>query len=50
MRLFKRESYPIAEELSRRGLYLPSSSGLSEEEIGYICGAIKTIKREKVRK
>jgi len=45
MRLFKRESYPIAEELSRRGLYLPSSSGLSEEEIGYICGAIKEIKR-----
>ena len=44
MRLFKRESYPIAEEFSQRGLYLPSSSGLSEEEIGYICGAIKEIK------
>ena len=44
MGLFKRESYPIAEELSQRGLYLPSSSGLSEEEIGYICGAIKEIK------
>jgi perosamine synthetase len=44
MRLFKRESYPIAEELSQRGLYLPSSSGLSEAEIGYICGAIRKIK------
>jgi len=44
--LFKRESYPVAEELARKGLYLPSSSGLTEEEIRYICGMIKEIKEE----
>ena len=34
-------SYPVAEELARKGLYLPSSSGLKEDEIRYICDAIK---------
>lgn len=38
---FKGESYPVAEELARKGLYLPSSSGLKEEEIKYICDAVK---------
>ena len=46
MDLFKGESYPVAEELARTGMYLPSSSGLKEEEIRYICDAIKEIKRE----
>ena len=41
--LFKGESYPVAEELSRKGLYLPSSSGLKEEEIRYICEMIKVM-------
>jgi hypothetical protein len=27
--------------LSRKGMYLPSSSGLKEEEIRHICNAIK---------
>jgi len=40
---FKGESYPVADELARKGLYLPSSSGLKEEEIRYICDAIKNI-------
>jgi len=44
--LFKGERYPVAEELARKGLYLPSSSGLKEEEIKFICDAIKEIKRE----
>ena len=47
MSLFKRESYPVAEELSRKGMYLPSSSGLKEKEIEYICGAIGEIKNRK---
>jgi len=38
---FKGESYPVAEELARRGMYLRSSSGLKEAEIRYICDAIK---------
>jgi perosamine synthetase len=44
MGLFKGESYPIADELSKKGMYLPSSSGLREEEIRYICNVIKEIK------
>ena len=44
MGLFKGESYPIADELSKKGMYLPSSSGLREEEISYICDVIKEIK------
>jgi len=43
MGLFKGESYPVAEELARRGMYLPSSSGLKEEEIKYVCEAIEEI-------
>ena len=46
MGLFKGESYPVAEELSRKGLYLPSSSGLKEEEIRYISDVIRGIKKE----
>jgi perosamine synthetase len=42
--LFKGERYPVAEELSRKGMYLPSSSGLKEEEIRLICDAIKETK------
>ena len=43
MGLFKGEgdSYPVAEELARKGMYLPSSSGLKEGEIIFICNEIK---------
>jgi perosamine synthetase len=37
MGLFKGESYPVAEELSKKGMYLPSGSGLKEEEIRQVC-------------
>jgi perosamine synthetase len=43
--LFKGESYPVAEELSKKGLYLPSGSGLTEGEIEYTALAIKDITR-----
>ncbi|MDI6886488.1 MAG: DegT/DnrJ/EryC1/StrS family aminotransferase, partial [archaeon] len=46
MGLFKGESYPVAEMLSRKGMYLPSSSGLKEEEIKHICAVVKDIKEE----
>ena len=46
MGLFEGERHPVAEELSRTGMYLPSSSGLKEEEIRYICDAIEEIKRD----
>lgn len=41
MELFnKKEIYPISEELSRKGLYLPSSSGLTRAEIEQICNVL----------
>lgn len=33
--------YPVCEWLTENGLYLPSSSGLTEEQIGRICRIIK---------
>jgi len=39
--LFERESYPVAEQLSRTGLYLPSGSGLKEGQVDYICSVIR---------
>lgn len=41
MNLFQGENYPIAEELSQKGLYLPSGSGLTTDQIEYVCRAIK---------
>lgn len=35
------EEYPISNWLSENGLYLPSGSGLTEEEIKKICDIIK---------
>jgi perosamine synthetase len=43
MGLFRGERYPVAEEFSQRGLYLPSGSGLTEEQIDYVCTTIKEI-------
>jgi perosamine synthetase len=42
MGLFKGEQYPISEEISGKGLYLPSGSGLEEETIKYICETVKS--------
>ena len=41
--LFKGESYPVAEGLSKKGVYLPSSSGLKGDEITFICDTINEI-------
>ncbi len=35
------EKFPVAEELSRRGMNLPSYPGLSRENVKYICDVIK---------
>ncbi len=43
MHLFEGESYPISEDLSRRGLYLPSSSGLKPVEIQHVCTQLMEI-------
>lgn len=47
MGLFKRERYPVAEDWGKRGLYLPSGSGLTEDKIKYICEKIKKIAKDK---
>jgi len=45
MGLFRRERYPVAEDISERGLYLPSGLSLDEKKIDYICDKIKKIRR-----
>jgi perosamine synthetase len=44
--LYKGLRYPVAEELCRRGLYLPSGATLTEAEIAYICDAVREAREE----
>lgn len=37
---FRGESYPVAERLGRRGLYLPSGVTLSADELEHVAGAV----------
>ncbi|MFC1920724.1 DegT/DnrJ/EryC1/StrS family aminotransferase [Chloroflexota bacterium] len=46
MGLFREESYPVAEKLARRGLYLPSGLALTEEQIDIVCQALHDILRK----
>jgi perosamine synthetase len=39
--LFTGEKYPVTEHLGRRGLYLPSGTNLSVDQIDQICDAVK---------
>ncbi|MCK4347316.1 MAG: DegT/DnrJ/EryC1/StrS aminotransferase family protein [Thermoplasmatales archaeon] len=41
--LFKGERYPVAEEISRKGMYLPSSSGLEKGEIKFVANTLKEV-------
>ncbi|OGO17171.1 MAG: aminotransferase DegT [Chloroflexi bacterium RBG_16_48_7] len=41
--LFKGESFPVAEQLARRGFYLPSGLALKDREIEYVAGALRQI-------
>lgn len=43
---YSKEKYPIAEFLSKKGINLPSSTKLTNEEIDYICDKIIEIIRE----
>lgn len=38
---FQGERYPVAERLARQGLYLPSGLTLTEEQINYVCQAVR---------
>ena len=39
--LCKGQKFPIADNISKRGLYLPSGTGLSDGEIDVVCDAVK---------
>ena len=43
--LFCNEQYPVASDLGRRGLYLPSSTGLSETDLAYVVDAVRDVQR-----
>ncbi|MBN1664967.1 MAG: DegT/DnrJ/EryC1/StrS family aminotransferase [Deltaproteobacteria bacterium] len=38
-------AYPVTENLSKNGFYLPSGSNLKKEQIQYICESIKVLKK-----
>jgi perosamine synthetase len=41
--LFIGESYPVSERLARRGLYLPSGLALTEEQLEFVCQAVREV-------
>jgi len=43
---FDGERYPVAEELARRGINLPSGNELKEEQVQYIANTIKYASQE----
>jgi perosamine synthetase len=43
MGLFAGETYPVAEDLARRGFYLPSGLGISEEQVRHSAAALEDI-------
>jgi len=45
--LFEGERYPVSDRLAERGLYLPSGSGLSKDQISSVCEAVKQARKSK---
>ena len=41
--LYINEHYPVAERLSRKGLYLPSGVALQEEQLAHVCKAVHEV-------
>ena len=48
MGIFKNEKYPIAEMISKQGLYLPSGLGLDLKDIPYIVSVLEKVLNEKL--
>lgn len=44
----KEDRCPVAEELGRKGLYLPSGVGLTDDQMKYVCETIKALSKRKV--
>jgi perosamine synthetase len=49
MGLFKNESHPVSERLARRGFYLPSGLGLTDEEQDRSAAAVRDVLMEAAR-
>ena len=47
-RRFAGQRYPVAEELGRTGLYLPSGPSLGPDDIAYIADAVRASRAESV--
>jgi perosamine synthetase len=41
--LFSGEKYPVAERLARQGLYLPSGTALTDEQLGYVAETVEEL-------
>jgi perosamine synthetase len=41
---YRGQRFPVAESLCRRGMYLPSSTALTEEDIDFVAGEIRSAK------
>ena len=41
--LFEGEEYPVADKISRQGLYLPSGMALSEIQLDQVCEAVREV-------
>lgn len=41
--LFTNEHYPVADDISKRGFYLPSGPAITKAEVSYVCKALKAI-------
>lgn len=46
MGLFLRERYPVAEDISKRGLYLPSGLNMDANKVDFVCAKIRKIKKK----
>ena len=45
MKLFEGENYPVAENLARRGLYIPSGVNLTDDDQEYVVEKVKKVMR-----
>ncbi len=44
--LRKKASYPVADRISKRGLYLPTGLALEEKDIDFVCAKLKKVQKK----
>jgi perosamine synthetase len=47
---FRNHKFPVADDISKRGVNLPSGTGLTAEEVSYVCECIKKLEKGGRRK